>query len=131
MSAAIAGPAAQATRTKPASRIFFMTLPSLLQPYSPNNCLLVSYGRPKDLTTPIWDKLGGVVKIHSRCGTSDTAGLPTRSIRLENPAIATLGLIPSIDMEPIQMRGADILLKALKLAGVRKIFALSGNHIMS
>lgn len=30
----------------------------------------------------------------------------------------------------IQMRGADVLLKTLKLAGVRKIFALSGNHIM-
>jgi len=29
-----------------------------------------------------------------------------------------------------KMRGADILIDALKLAGVRKIFSLSGNHIM-
>src|SRR5882672_8137399 len=34
-------------------------------------------------------------------------------------------------MEPMQLRGADILLKTLQLTGVRKIFALSGNHIMS
>ena len=29
------------------------------------------------------------------------------------------------------MRGADVLIRTLKTAGVRKIFALSGNHIMS